>query len=181
MLFEFGLALGILGKDRTFFLAPEVQDKLRLPSDLLGISTVKFDSNQTNFEAALGPASYSIIQAIKKFGVRQERLPQPQIETIKNPKVLCACSPFFFKQSFQKDVELIREETKNLSAQISEFNNINSQQLIKLLFDDKFDIIHIAAYVHPKTGDVCFGDPTNDGGPPNDKALTRSLRSPFPN
>jgi predicted nucleotide-binding protein len=168
VLFEFGLALGKLGKDRAFFLVPEVQDKLRLPSDLMGISTVTFDSNQTNFEAALGPAVFSILQAIARFGVRQERLGQPQIETIKNPKVLCACSPWYFKTSFQKDVELIRKETKNLSARISESNNINSRQLTEILLEDKFDIIHIAAYVHPRTGDVCFGDLTSEGGPPND-------------
>jgi hypothetical protein len=169
VLLEFGLALGKLGEDRAFFLVSEVQHKLRLPTDLLGISTVNFDGNQTNFEAALGPACYDILQAIAKFGVRRERLEQPKIETIKAPKVLCACSPWYFKRAFQRDVELIRQETKNLSARISESHNINSRQMTEILLEETFDIIHIAAYVHPKTGDVCFGDLTSEGGPVNDE------------
>jgi hypothetical protein len=170
VLFEFGLASGILGKDRAFFIVPEVQNRLRVPSDLLGISTVKFDTGQANLETAFGPASFSIIQAIRRFGIRQERLPQPPIETIKNPKVLCACSPSFYNLSFQQDVELIREETKNLSARISVQNNINSRRFIEVLLEETFDIIHIAAYVHPKTGDVCLGDLTSEGSPATDES-----------
>src|SRR6267378_5898561 len=170
VLFEFGLALGKLGTDRAFFIVPEVQDKFRLPSDLFGISTVKFDIKQTNLEVALGPACYSIRQAVDKFGVRQERLEPPQIETIKNPKVLCAASPWYYKRSFQNDLELIRTETKNLSARISESNNINSQQLTKSLMENTFDIVHIAAHVHPRTADVCFGDLTSEGGHADDES-----------
>jgi hypothetical protein len=170
VLFEFGLALGKLGTDRAFFIVPEAPDKLRLPSDLLGISTVKFDSKRTDWEAALGPACLSILEAIDRFGVRQERLELPQIESIKNPKVLCASSPWYFKRSFQKDVELIRTETKNLSARISESNNVNSQDLTKILIENTFDIIHIAAHVHPKTADVCFGDLTSEGGHVDDES-----------
>jgi hypothetical protein len=170
VLFELGLALGKLGTDRAFFLVPRIQDRLRIPSDLLGISSIKFDNNRTNIEAALGPACFNVIQAIKQFGVRQERLPQPVIETIKNPRVLCASSSFYFNKSFEKDIELIRKETKNLSAQIFEANSVTSQQITEILLDNNFDIVHIAAYVHPKTGAVCFGDVTGGTCPAEDSA-----------
>jgi hypothetical protein len=165
VLFEFGLFLGKLGKDRVFFVLPEVQNKLRLPSDLLGLSTVRFDNDRTRVEATLGPACFRILQAIEKFGVRQERLGAPAIEIVRNPKVLCACSPWYFQLSFTKDVELIRKETEKLSARISELYNADSVKLRDALMDNTFDIVHIAAYVNPKTGDIYFSDLNSEGVP----------------
>jgi CAP12/Pycsar effector protein, TIR domain len=169
VLFEFGLALGILGKERAFFLVPKVQDKLRLPSDLLGISTIQFDSKQRNLKTALGPTCRRIGKQIDECGVRQARLTPPQIETIKNPKVLCACSPWYYK-TFRQEIELIRSETKNMSAKITEAHSIDSHKLTNTLMDNKFDLIHIAAYVHPKTGDVCFGGLNRVGGTVSDES-----------
>ena len=37
VLFEFGLFMGKLGKERVFFVLPQEHGNLRLPSDLLGI------------------------------------------------------------------------------------------------------------------------------------------------
>jgi predicted nucleotide-binding protein len=74
VLFEFGLSMGTLGRERVFFLLPEDQGSLRLPSDLFGIATVTFDATRDSIEAALGPACFKILQAIEKFGVRKERL-----------------------------------------------------------------------------------------------------------
>jgi Predicted nucleotide-binding protein containing TIR-like domain len=166
VLFEFGLSMGKLGRERVFFILPENQGNLRLPSDLLGISTVTFDTNRGNIEAALGPACFKILQAIDKFGVRQERLVPPMIEIIKAPKVLCACSPQYFHLSFQKDVELIKRETQKIAAQISELHSTDSEGLTKALMDNQFDIVHISAYVDPKTGEIYFNDIGSDGVPP---------------
>ena len=52
VLFEFGLFLGGLGPDRSFFILPQNQTGIRLPSDLLGISTATFDIDVTPIEAA---------------------------------------------------------------------------------------------------------------------------------
>src|SRR5215213_4584107 len=166
VLFEFGLFMGKLGKERVFFVMPKDQGKLRLPSDLLGLSTVTFDTNRDNVQAALGPACFKIIQAIDRLGVRQERLGSPSIEIIKNPKILCACSPQYYHLSFPKDVELIRRETEKISAQISELQSTDSNALANALMENTFDIIHISAYVDPKTGEVYFNDVDNQGLPP---------------
>lgn len=166
VLFELGLFMGKLGRERVFFILPEDQGNLRLPSDLLGISTVTFDGRRDNIEAALGPACFKILQAIDKFGVRQERLVPPTIEIIKAPKVLCACSPQYFHLSFQKDVDLIKRETQNIGAQISELHSTDSEGLTKTLMENSFDIVHISAYVDPKTGEIYFNDIGNDGHPP---------------
>jgi hypothetical protein len=166
VLFELGLAMGKLGEDRVVFILPENQGSLRLPSDLLGITTVTFNDSRTSIEAALGPAIFKILQAIK-LGVRQERLAQPAIEIIKTPKVLCACSRQYFTLSFQKDVELIKSETEKISAQISELHGTDSEGLTKALMEGTFDLVHMSAYVDPKTGEIFFSDIGTDGIPPD--------------
>lgn len=166
VLFEFGMFLGGLGKDRSFFILPQNQSKLRLPSDLLGVSTVTFDANRAPIEAALGPACFKILQAIDRYGVRQERFVTPTVETISNPKILCTCSPRFYSLSFQKDVDIIRQETHRISTSITEMHNANSRMLKQALMENQYDVIHIAAYVDPKTGDLYFNDVQQDGAFP---------------
>jgi len=165
VLFEFGLFMGKLGKKRAFFILPKGQSKLRLPSDLLGISTVTFDADRENLEAAVGSACFKIMRAIEKYGVRQERMGAPSVEIVKTPKILCACSPQFFDLSFSKDVELIKKETGRLSAQVTELYSTDSQSFTNALMDNTFDMIHISAYVDPKTGEVYFSPVEGDSRP----------------
>lgn len=165
VLFEFGLFLGGLGRERVFFVLPEAQGNLRLPSDLLGIATVTFDARQSNIEAALGPACFKILQAIAKHQVRQERLGAPSVETITCPKILCACSPQYFDLSFERDVEIIKNETQKISAQISELHSTDSQGLKDILMENTFDVIHISVFVDPKTGEIYFNDVDDKGVP----------------
>lgn len=174
VLFEFGLFMGKLGKERAFFVMPEGDQKLRLPSDLLGISTVTFDPRRSSVEAALGPACFKILQALEKFGVRQDRLESPVIEVVKSPKVLCTCSAQYFDLSFTKDVELIRKETEKISAQVSELYSTDSKQLTTALLENTFDIIHVSAYVDPKTGEIYFND-VDTSGLPTDSARVDSI------
>jgi len=166
VLFELGLAMGTLGRERVFFILPKNQGNLRLPSDLLGIATLTFDDSRSNIEAALGPAIVKILQAME-LGVRQERLAQPAIEIIKTPKVLCACSRQYFTLSFQNDVELIKSETIKISAQISELHGTDSKGLTTALMDSTFDLVHLSAYVDPKTGEIFFNDVGADGTAPD--------------
>lgn len=163
VLFEFGMFMGGLGKERVFFIVPKKQDRLRLPSDLLGISTVAYDSDHPRVEAALGPACSKILKAIEKYGIRQERLGSPAVEIVNSPRILCACSPQYLSSSFQKDVEIIRKETHALSTQILEMHDASSHELKNVLMEERFDIIHISAFVDPRTGEIYFGDVDADG------------------
>jgi len=73
VIFELGLFIGRLGRDRCFFLVPlkkEDELDLRLPSDLAGLKAASYDSGRSdkNWRAALGPACNQIrksIQALK--------------------------------------------------------------------------------------------------------------------
>jgi predicted nucleotide-binding protein len=66
VIFELGLFMGALGRERVFFVMPRGQKDLHLPSDLLGITPATFNPGRRdkNLKAALGPASNQIRDAI---------------------------------------------------------------------------------------------------------------------
>jgi len=70
VIFELGLFLGKLGRQRNFFVTPRLDNgiKMHLPSDLTGISPATYDSNSDNLQAAMGPALYEIKGVIRRLG-----------------------------------------------------------------------------------------------------------------
>lgn len=68
VIFELGLFIGRVGKERNFIVCPSDIDNFHLPTDLLGLTPVTFDSKRTdgNLEASLGPACHDIRQAINR-------------------------------------------------------------------------------------------------------------------
>jgi hypothetical protein len=66
VIFEVGLYIGRLGRDRSFIVAPRGGNP-RLPSDLLGVTVLNFEGNRQDgrLEAALGPASARIRAALQ--------------------------------------------------------------------------------------------------------------------
>jgi tetratricopeptide (TPR) repeat protein len=70
VLFELGLFVGHLGKSRCFFMTPEDDGDLRLPSDLLGIqpATYEVDRSDRNWQAATAAACHEIQDEIIRHG-----------------------------------------------------------------------------------------------------------------
>lgn len=70
VLFELGLFIGKLSRDRVFFIIPEKND-LHIPTDLLGVIPGKYDPNREDksFQAATGPACNQIRHQIKRLGI----------------------------------------------------------------------------------------------------------------
>jgi tetratricopeptide (TPR) repeat protein len=68
VIFEFGLFIGKMGRDRVYFLIPDGVD-FHLPTDLLGVNPGKYDPKRTDgsFQAATGAACNQIRQSIKKL------------------------------------------------------------------------------------------------------------------
>jgi len=59
VLFELGLFIGRLGKDRNFIILPKgYEENLHRPTDLLGLTPALYEPNRQdeNLQAALGPA-----------------------------------------------------------------------------------------------------------------------------
>jgi tetratricopeptide (TPR) repeat protein len=121
VLFEFGLFLGKLGRQRVFFVVPS-NHELHLPTDLLGITPAKYESNREddNFFAATGPASHQIRLMLKKYGVLQqieETSTTPEIVEQIKPEISDWFDEYLkknYNEAIQKlDIE-INEETNTL-------------------------------------------------------------------
>ncbi|MCX7509495.1 DNA-binding protein [Delftia tsuruhatensis] len=69
VLFEFGLFIGRLGRDRVYFLLPMVGE-LHLPTDLLGITPGRYESQRSDgsMQAATGPVCHQIRTQMKTIG-----------------------------------------------------------------------------------------------------------------
>lgn len=69
VLFEFGLFVGKLGRERVFFITPDGSET-HIPTDLLGVTPGKYDPNRQDksLQAATGAACNQIRIAVKKLG-----------------------------------------------------------------------------------------------------------------
>lgn len=70
VLFELGLFMGALGRDRTFIVHSRTTPPM-LPSDLAGITPATYEE-RSNLEAALGPACTRIKRATESKGIRRQ-------------------------------------------------------------------------------------------------------------
>ncbi len=86
VVFETGLAMGMLGKERTFFIKPKNEDiDFRMPTDLLGLTFPEFD--QKRFERgdevpALAVASNKILREMSRFAVEKSAGPKEKLEEL---------------------------------------------------------------------------------------------------
>lgn len=70
VIFEMGLFIGKLGKERTFFVMPHSNEPLRIASDLFGLKPATFNAKNPDKRAALGVACEEIRTAMEKLGPR---------------------------------------------------------------------------------------------------------------
>lgn len=72
VVFELGLFLGALGRERCFVIMPSGSPDLKLPSDLLGLTTGYYDPNRqdANLRAALGPACNKVRSAARAVSTK---------------------------------------------------------------------------------------------------------------
>jgi Predicted nucleotide-binding protein containing TIR-like domain len=70
VLFEMGLFLGHLGRERVFLIAPQGAGdaKLHRPTDLTGIQPRYFDTTTTNLRSAVSTSLLELKEAMRDFG-----------------------------------------------------------------------------------------------------------------
>jgi hypothetical protein len=69
VIFELGLFIGRLGKERVYFVVPRNSEGLHLPTDLLGVTPGLYDDKRddNNLLAALGPFCNQVRARLKEF------------------------------------------------------------------------------------------------------------------
>lgn len=71
--FEYGISVGRLGRERSFLLV-EADAKIRLPSDLAGLTTLRYQGgDQDKIERSVAKACDLARQRIEFIGVRRDR------------------------------------------------------------------------------------------------------------
>ena len=75
VIFEVGLFIGRLGRERCFIVVPRSEEKqLRIPTDLVGMTPLYYDKGPQTWQAALGAACTQIKDIIKRLDVRSHLL-----------------------------------------------------------------------------------------------------------
>lgn len=69
VIFELGLFIGSVGRDRTYLVKARGDD-LRLPTDLLGLEPIQFNNEGATLASRLGPACTEVKRYIREMGVR---------------------------------------------------------------------------------------------------------------
>lgn len=80
VILEFGLFVGAIGRERTYFMAT---GDIKLPTDVIGLTRLPYNPQPSgNQRAAVTAAALQIQQRIKELGVRSR---QTQVEGVENP------------------------------------------------------------------------------------------------
>ena len=117
VLFEFGMFISKLGKEKVFFLVPKNQDKLHLPTDLLGIEPGHYEHQDNDEEllAALGAFCHKVRRKINKDAknIGQE---------------VNRSSSKFIRENIEKgeksqEIQIIRDEELEYGVSRDEFGN----------------------------------------------------------
>jgi len=129
VVFEIGLFIGRLGRSRNFMVQPNDDGDLHIPSDLAGLSPLKFDANRQdkNTVAALGASCNKIRYAIRKLGPVTETVDKVVSELDeKCLKMMAAFGPHAFFSA--------PDRSNDNSLAIDEFNHaVNRLRSLKTI------------------------------------------------
>jgi len=103
VLFELGLCIGKLGRDRSFLVAPRDSENFHLPSDLAGLTVATYNSVGIPGDiGALGSACNQIMRCVKEVGSRRAPKIFPPNENYVSP------DKFFYYYPRQKQDDTVR-------------------------------------------------------------------------
>ncbi|MDM1407569.1 TIR domain-containing protein [Myroides sp. DF42-4-2] len=118
VIFELGLFIGKIGRDRTFILTPN-KTEMHIPTDLLGITTGKYETGRTdnNFQAATGPVCNQIKTQINKLGKlhTSENLSEGNTNSKNSKNEALAWWDYYYKKDYETAIEVIETEKQSLS------------------------------------------------------------------
>jgi hypothetical protein len=78
------------------------------------------------------------------------------VETIENPKILCAASEQYAQPDYGFDLDVAVVE-RYFPGRVTVDRALTSARLMDLLTTERFDIVHLVTAVDPDSGDLIFG------------------------
>lgn len=169
VVFELGLFLGKMGRERAWWLSPEGSGKPHTLTDLEGIVHLAYPSpksaDSSSLQQSLSKARDEICAQIHKLGLKSQRT----VDVLKRVRILCASSSDYPEEQYENDLEEIRRNFPVDS--IRPRRRVSANDLATDLREE-WDIIHLAVTVDAETGDLILPDP--------DPRKTDPLRDRFP-
>ena len=81
VIFELGLFMGRLGRERTYIVCDKNQD-LKIPTDLLAVSPATYERREgQDLKEAIVTACSPLVERMKELGVRLKKTPEMEIES----------------------------------------------------------------------------------------------------
>ncbi|MCA0237840.1 MAG: nucleotide-binding protein [Bacteroidetes bacterium] len=138
VVFELGLFIGGLGKERVFFLLPRSINDFHLPSDLTGITPGTYDDirQDNNLKAALGPFCSQVSNKINLFGIKQLDILNDENERVK--KIVMEKKEFW---QFHLIAELILSKMTPINLSYSDLNKGLVFQKTKKMSSEEFILV----------------------------------------
>lgn len=148
VLFELGLFIGRLGRNRAFIVVPEGTD-FKLPTDLLGITpgTYEIGRSDNSDQAATGATSHQIRLSIEKYGPRIVEESEPKTGNDGSTSIGKNDDFLWIDLYFEKKyLECIEELEKQIKKET------DSQKILNL----KLRIAEVNWLINPMEGDKEF-------------------------
>jgi hypothetical protein len=162
VLFELGLFMGQMGRERAFWLSPRGSKAPRISSDLNGIMHLQFDEPATTDSVALHESlcetRAQVYRQIDRLGVRDDRT----ILVVPMRKALCLASSQYSEVRFKKDLEYIhtffsaREVTSEQGVTADHFYDYFSPGRL-------WDMVHLGLFVDKENQRMLFDPPSGSG------------------
>jgi diguanylate cyclase (GGDEF)-like protein len=124
VIFELGMFMAILGRERCFILCPR-DVVLSNPTDLLGITVLLYRSNRPdgNFRAAVGPACTQIREHVRRYGsIRAQAEPEQRTSTV---SILTSSDREKIERTIMKIVESGTGPTFLIFVDVDRFEALN--------------------------------------------------------
>jgi len=158
VLFELGLFIGHMGRERAFWLSPSGSKAPSFPDDLKGIVYVDFDepdlANRAALLRSLAETRPRIYQRISKLGFRNEVVPMK--------KALCLASSEYEEKRFKQDLDQIHhffsegEVTSKQGVTVEDFYEYFSP-------GRKWDMVHLGVFVDPENQNLLLNTGSGEG------------------
>jgi predicted nucleotide-binding protein len=171
VVFELGLFLGKLGKDRAWWLSPVNRATLRTITDLEGIEHLTYSvpkgSKRSGLASSLSDVTAKIRRQVERLGAKTQRA----VDVLDRIRVLCASSSEYPEEKFEDDIKEIQRNFP--PGSVEQVRRVSADVLATCLRPgNEWDIIHLAANVDGESGDLVLPDP--------DRQKANPLRDRFP-